>query len=207
MRRLLVGVIAAGALCTTSGGRAHAQTYSLLKFGVGGGPSFPIGDLGDVVGVGFNARAILGLGAPGLPVGVRVEATYDWFPLKDEVRESACAGRSTCSVSGNAGVVSGTLNVVYAFPVTTRARPYVIGGGGVYHQRLRVDVTGAGGTETGSGVASQTRAGVNVGAGFRYDYRRWNIFAEARFVNVFTKDIGGTGSASRFVPVTIGVIF
>jgi opacity protein-like surface antigen len=208
MRRLLVGAIAVGALCAASVGRAHSQAFSLLKFGFGGGPSFPVGDLVEVAATGFNVRGIIGLGAPGLPVGLRAEVTYDWFPLASDVKERACAGFSACSVSGNVGVLSGALNGVYAFPVTTRARPYVVGGVGVYHQRLSADVSVPGVVESGpSDDDSQTRVGLNIGAGFRYDVRRWNIFAEARFVNVFTKDTGSTGGASRFVPVTVGVIF
>jgi opacity protein-like surface antigen len=213
MRRLLVGAIAVGALCTASAGRARAQAFNPLKFGFGGGPSFAVGDLGDLAATGFNVRGIVGLGAPGLPVGLRAELTYDWFPLKRDVMERACSGFSAqCTISGNVGVLSGALNGVYAFPVTTRARPYVVGGVGVYHQRLSSDITVADNGEarpvaTGPGDDSQTRAGLNIGAGFRYDIRRWNIFAEARFVNVFTKDTGGTGGASRFIPVTVGVIF
>ena len=212
MRRLLVGAIACGALCATHAGPAHAQAFSLLKFGVGAGPAFPVGDLGDVVATGFNARGIVGLGAPGLPVGLRAELGYHWFPLQRDAMESACSGfGGQCTISGNVGILSGALNGVYAFPVTTRARPYVVGGVGVYNQRLSTDISvESGGTSRPVEEDfddSQTRAGLNIGAGFRYDVRRWNVFAEARFVNVFTKDTGATGSASRFVPVTIGVIF
>ena len=206
MRRLLVGAIAVGALCAAAAGRAPAQALSLIKFGLGAGPSFPIGDLGDVAAVGFNVRGIVGLGAPGLPVGLRAELTYDWFPLQRDFTERVCSEFSgECSISGNVGVFSGALNGVYAFPVTTRARPYVVGGVGVYHQRLSADVNGG-----GSGIGgddSQTRAGLNIGVGFRYDIRRWNVFSEARLVNVFTKDTGPGGGASQFIPLTIGVIF
>ena len=211
MRRLLVGAIAVGSLCAAPAERALCQTYSLLKFGVSGGPTFPIGDLGDVAAVGFNARGIVGLGAPGLPVGLRAELAYHWFPLRGDFKESVCSGfGATCTISGNVGMLSGALNGVYAFPVTTRARPYVVGGVGVYQQRLNVDVESggsSGGVQDGSADDSQTRAGLNIGAGIRYDIQRWNIFTEARLVNVFTKDTGSTGGASRFVPVMIGIIF
>ena len=213
MRRLLVGAIAAGALCAAIAERAHAQTFSLLKFGFAVGPSFPVGELGDVVSTGFNARGIVGLGAPGLPVGLRAELTYDWFPIQRDAMQRTCSVFGfQCTISGNVGILSGALNGVYAFPVTTRARPYVVGGVGVYHQRFNADISSENGGTGGPAQLdevddSQTRAGLNVGAGFRYDIRRWNVFSEARFVNVFTKDTGGTGGASRFIPVMVGVIF
>ena len=213
MRRLLVGAIAVGSLCAASAGRVRCQTYSLVKFGFAGGPTFPVGDLGDVAAIGFNMRGIVGLGAPGLPIALRAELAYHWFPLRDDFKESVCSALGgECTVSGNVGILSGALSGVYAFPVTTRARPYVVGGVGVYRQRLSADITVESGGPSGpvqGGPAddSQTRAGLNLGAGFRYDIRRWNVFAEARLVNVFTKDTGSTSGASRFVPVMIGVIF
>jgi opacity protein-like surface antigen len=208
MQRLLVGAIAVGALCTAPAGRADSQAYSLIKFGFAGGPSFPVGDLGDVAAIGFNVRGIVGLGAPGLPVGLRAELTYDRFTLQRDFKESACSGLTACSISGNVGVLSGALNGVYAFPVTTRARPYVVGGVGVYHQRLSTDISAGGGpVEDGVGDDTQTRLGLNIGAGVRYDIRRWNVFTEARLVNVFTKDTGPGGGASQFIPVMVGVIF
>ena len=206
MRRLLVGAIAVGALAAAPAERAYCQAVSLVRFGAGAGPSFPIGDLGDVAAIGFNVRGIVGLGAPGLPVGLRAELTYDWFPLQRDFTDQVCAGFSQCTVSGNVGVFSGAVNGVYAFPVTTRARPYVVGGVGVYHQRLSTDISAGGGGSV-EGDDSQTRAGLNIGVGLRYDIRRWNVFTEARLVNVFTKDTGPGGGSSQFIPVTVGVIF
>jgi opacity protein-like surface antigen len=96
---------------------------------------------------------------------------------------------------GKYQVISGTANAVYAFSVAaeTQFRPYLIGGGGIYNVKNKPD----------AGISvSDTKFGINVGAGFDIKTSGIGVFVEGRFHNVFV-----TGSDFHYIPITVGVRF
>jgi opacity protein-like surface antigen len=78
--------------------------------------------------------------------------------------------------------------------------PYLIAGGGAYNVKLKAD----GATDN----PSETKIGINAGAGFDYSVGSATVFIEGRFHNVFMGDASDVGPKNlSFVPITIGVKF
>jgi hypothetical protein len=91
-------------------------------------------------------------------------------------------------------MIVGTLNAVWMFPMTQpyTVRPYLIGGGGIYNERC-------------DSCPSQTKFGLNGGAGITVPLSGFSTIIEARFHVVF--DSEGGGSNSYFVPISVGLLF
>jgi hypothetical protein len=158
---------------------AAAQTP--VEFGVGAGISIPSGATSNGLNTGWHGTALVQFKPPASPVGFQVDASYNHLGLDGG--------------GGKYQVISGTANAVYTFSVApgTQFRPYLIGGGGVYNLKLKPD----------AGVSSSdTKFGINVGAGFNVKTSGVGLFVEARFHNVFV-----SGSDFHYIPITAGVRF
>jgi opacity protein-like surface antigen len=128
----------------------------------------------------------------GWPVGIQVDGQYQQYKLDESV---VGAG------SLKDRLILGTANVVYKFKTSEGStfRPYLIGGGGVYN----VKTTGS--SDVGTIIDtenSETKFGVNAGAGFDFKAGSAGLFVEGRFHDVFT-----SGNDVQFIPVTLGVRF
>ena len=104
---------------------AHAQG---LSFGVGGGIVVPTGSLSDGLGTGWSGTAQLRVKPPVSPLGFQVDAFYTRFSLD--------------GIDGHSRMLGGTANAVFAFPGASPARPYLLGGVGVYNGKTSVDGLG-----------------------------------------------------------------
>ncbi|HEX5385932.1 MAG TPA: porin family protein [Gemmatimonadales bacterium] len=182
MRGMIRTMMAAGCLVVAGAVTAEAQTP--VQFGVGGGVSIPTGSTSDGLKLGFNGQALVRFTPPASPVGFQIDGMYQQFKAKT----------NTFGLDKDQ-IISGTADVVYDFPVSeeTRIRPYLIGGGGVYNLKSKF-------TDGSSG--SDTKFGLNAGAGFDFGVSGATIYAEGRFHNVFV-----TGSDVKFIPITVGVKF
>jgi len=105
--------------------------------------------------------------------------------------------RAQATGEGHTQIINGTANVVFSFPVSeeTRFRPYILGGVGVYNVKFKLDA----GTS-----ASDTKFGINAGAGFDIGFGGGTFFAEGRFHNVFISD---PGDDVKLIPISVGVRF
>ena len=175
----------------------------LVRFGAAGGVTVPTGDLNDVSNVGWHAGAIVDLGFPLVALGFRIDGM--WHQLGSE---SVTAGSTTAELKTR--IIAGTLNATYAFGLDAPVRFYLIGGLGVYNLRNKVEVTGG----TVDGVASrsdsETKFGLNAGAGFRFPLATHSAFVEARWHNIFSagpEDSSGDRSSARVVPISAGFTF
>jgi opacity protein-like surface antigen len=194
-------------LLALSASAVHAQTpvgpTRPVSFGVSGGLSIPTGDAGDVFASGFNVDALVELQPrPASPLAFRLEAGYQRFELKDEVRDLFEEFGGDIDV--NARIFSGVANVLYKFPGTT-VRPYVLGGVGVFN---------FGGSATISGFeefeeeldaeesGSTTAFGYNVGGGLEVPLSGLTAFGEVRF-----QQIRIDGSGFNIVPIKVGIRF
>lgn len=201
MRRVRLAVLVPflfGALPAT----AAAQSYG-PEFSVGLGPTVPSGRFADQNLTGYNVTLGLGGEPEGWPVGVRVEGIYNGFTLASGVY--ACDG-STCGRTSS--VAGGTLNLVYDRLLPRRrterrrGRPastlFVIGGLGLYqvHAIAGTIITPAG---PGYASATQSYAGWNLGGGIRFPVGGISAYVEAR--------VHALETGTRFVPVTVGLIF
>ena len=149
-------------------GTAPAQG---VRFGVGGGPTLSFAEGG---GTDFHAMATLGLGGSAdKPLGFRIDGMWQFLENGE-------------SIIGNG-------NLVYAFGVseTTRFRPYLIGGAGIYHT-AQEDSPG------------NSEFGINAGAGFLVPIGGGtvNLFGEARLHNIFRE-----GGSTRLLPISAGFMF
>ena len=175
-----VAAVALGMLVSTSA--LHAQG---AEFSLGGGVDLPLGDFDDVAKMGFHGLAGVSVVPANSPVGIQVDGNYSQF--KDDT-----------PLDIKFQLIYGTANIVYKFKTSeeSRFRPYLIGGGGVYNFKAKGDDVLAGVDD------SQTKFGINAGAGFDIKAGSAGVFIEGRFHDVFT-----TGSNTTFIPLTIGVRF
>jgi hypothetical protein len=172
---VVAGAIAMGLLAPM------AAAQMPLEFGVGAGISIPSGTTNDGLKTGWHGTALVQFKPVASPVGFQVDASYHQMGFDGG--------------GGKDQVISGTANAVYTFSVApeTQFRPYLIGGAGVYNIKAKPDL--------GSSF-SDTKFGINIGAGFNFKTSGVGLFVESRFHNVFVP-----GSDFHFIPITVGVRF
>ncbi len=194
MTRIFAGftALALGAVMSASAVQAQEITTTRpFSFGVAGGLTVPVGDLGDVTSNGFNVRGIVRWARPDLPINFRGELGYTGLAGKNiSIGSTALDGPDT-------RIFSAVANAMYTIRGTALPeqgmRPYAIGGAGVYNfDYRRGNVDTAGGT---------TAMGLNAGAGLRFRLAGLNSFAEARYHHVFSEQ------PTNFIPISFGVLF
>jgi hypothetical protein len=164
----------------------RVEGQGLISAGIGGGLTMPVGALGDVANTGWRALGTIKVGVPLVPVGLRLDASYDRFGYQRTL--IGAAGSETGSQSVFAGTVNGTLRLS-PLPLIT---PYAIAGFGPYHTSC-------------SGPASCTSAthvGYNAGLGVYFGALLIHGFAEVRYHYVSMP-----GGNIQYVPVTVGLLF
>ena len=129
-----------------------------------------------------------------MPLRFRAALGYEKFDIEDIVPGQ----------EGDGKILSGIGNVMVTFPLGP-ARPYVTAGLGAFHVKRRVEGSG---TTTRS---SETKFGIDAGAGVEFRIGVLKGFVEGRVENAFTDDgfnpaLAGGGSTT-IVPVTFGLIF
>lgn len=181
MTRNIFPSLAVAALISLGAHTAEAQQG--LMFGVGGGATIPLGNFDDVAKTGWHGMAVVGYNSPSSPVGFRVDGLY---------------GENDFDASGGKTKLAGGLaSAIYAFSTGGKARPYLIGGAGLFNVKASVNVGG----NTVEDSETKFAAGGGLGLAFPIgsDSR---LFLEGRYVSVFTD----TRSTS-FIPLTVGVTF
>jgi len=167
---------AVGLALALSWGSASAQ----LRLGVAGGPVYPAGELGDVVGRGFAAGAVLDAGFPLFPLGLRGDVAFQYLPATGP--------------HSDLHQLSATLNARFSVLPLPVLSPYLTAGVGVYSSDFHHDLTAP---EPGR----TTETGFNAGVGVRVNLIVFRPFLEARYHRVMADPVRG------FVPVTVGVFF
>ncbi len=177
MKTTLVRGVAVGVALALSAHVAQAQSGTSLGFG--GGAAMPTGSFGDAATTGWSSQLVARVKPGSSPVGLQVDGFYNRFGLEG-------------GIDGNTRLMGGTANAVFAFPGASRARPYLIGGVGLYNGKVSIDGLGA--------SESQTDFGANAGAGFDVAVgKRAAVFAEGRFHAIFMDE------TAYMVPVTLGL--
>lgn len=182
----LLGLAGALALLT---GVAGAQDSKPVSFGVMGGLSMPMGNLGDFYDSGYNITG-----------NVYFTPSASRFMIRGDVGYDSFGGQSIAGVgSADLSVLSASGNVI--FPLRSNMaegsiRPYLIAGGGAYRSSFKGDILGASDSE------SNTDLGIAVGGGLEFKLAGFSTFAEARFTNLFND-----GDSARWIPITFGIRF
>ena len=184
MKSMIRGAVV-GFAVMLSAQAAHAQGMS---FGVGGGVVVPNGTFSDGLSTGWSGSALVRVQPPASPVGLQIDAFYTRFGLDGG--------------GGNSRMIGGTANAVFAFPGVSAARPYLIGGLGLYNGKTTI--TGLGSSD------SQTKFGINAGAGFDFGLGKAKLFAEGRFHAIMKGTVDpttGNEKAAYMIPLTVGLRF
>jgi opacity protein-like surface antigen len=163
-----------------------AQAQAGLSLGVGAGAVIPTGSMADINTMGWTGQASLRVKPAVSPLGFQVDASYSRLGLDSDL------------VEGHTQTIAGTANALYAFPSAAVARPYLIGGVGVYNMKATVDdVSG-----------SATKFGANAGAGFDLKLGSAALYAEGRLHAIFKGGFDsetGEEATAYMIPLTVGL--
>ena len=175
----LIRALMAGLGLGLSAVAVSAQTP--VQFGVAAGVSVPTGSTSDGLKTGWHGLALLQFKPASTPVGFQIDGSYNQLGFDGG--------------GGKEEVIAGTANLVYEFATSAESqfRPYLIGGGGVYNLKSKPDAGAS---------FSDTKFGINVGAGFNFKLSGVGLFMEGRF-----HDILVSGSDFHYIPITAGVRF
>ena len=183
MRRFfsIVAILSLGFLAVSVPALAQ-KTYAV---GVGGGASVPVGKLSDNQRTGYNGIVVLAVGVAELPIGVRLDGIYNTFV----VRTAPVGGASASDLR----VLGALGNLIYAFS-GTRAKPYLIVGGGLYNTKSDTP-----------GEKSENNFGFNAGLGATFAIGPFATFLESRYHSISRS--ADKGGVIQFVPITVGLLF
>ncbi|HVJ99978.1 MAG TPA: outer membrane beta-barrel protein [Gemmatimonadales bacterium] len=165
-----------------------AQAQGGLSFGLGAGVVVPSGSMADLNSTGYTGQASLRMQPAASPLGFQVDGFYTRLGLQDDI-------------AGHSQMIGGTANAVYAFSGASAARPYLIGGLGVYNTKLTLD---------GFGSGSDTKFGANAGAGFDFKLGAASLYAEGRFHTIFKAAVDAETlqeTTAYMIPITVGLRF
>jgi opacity protein-like surface antigen len=187
-------VVGAGALLIAATAQAqNADAGRPIKLGGALGATLPLGDFGDAADLGFHVGGLIEYKPASLPATLRGEITYNRNSLKEGFFDEIPG----VDVDGTSSMINFIGNVVFPFgDAASTARPYGIGGLGLYRLKFSGDVAGFDVSET------QTKFGLNVGGGFTFNLSGFETFVEARFHSVFTDE-----SNTNFIPLSFGFKF
>jgi opacity protein-like surface antigen len=187
-------VIGASALLIAATAHAQGTSPSGRPFKLGGqlGASVPMGDFGDGADLGFHLGGLIEYKPASLPMSLRGELTYHRNGLKDDF-----FGSDFGSIDGNFSQIDFVGNALMPFgDAASTARPYVIGGLGLYRLKASAEYEGIDISDT------QTKFGLNFGAGLTFNLSGFETFVETRFHSVFAED-----SNMNFIPLSFGFKF
>ena len=187
--RHTASAIALASLVLVTGAAAQnaATAGAGMQFGIGGGLSMPMGDFGDAVETGFNVHGMLGFNPAMIPFGVRLDVGYDRWGFKGDA-----------DIDGSFSSISGALDAIFKLPGTS-VSPYILAGPGLNHLKADFD------DDLGDDDLvdeSQTKFSINAGGGIQFNLAGMATHLEAKVVNIFTE-----GEATRYIPITFGVMF
>jgi opacity protein-like surface antigen len=162
----------------------------LVSIGVGGGMTVPVSDASLAFKNGINAQGFVRLNLPLVPVKPRFDLCYSRFDL-DDVQ---------LGVPGTGQILAGLANLQFFIMPAGPVRPYLIAGLGAYNMKTETEGAGA-------ASVSETRFGINGGAGVAIHLGPANAYLEGRVDNVYTQAGLIDSQQVRVIPVTFGIVF
>jgi hypothetical protein len=184
MRSMIRGAVA-GLVLVLVAQAAHAQAG--LSLGLGGGVVVPTGTMADGIQTGWNGMVVARAKPALSPVGLQLDGFYNRFALQG-------------GVDGHSRMLGATADAVFALPSAMMARPYLLSGVGMYSGKTSIEGLGS--------SQSQTKFGLNAGAGFDFGFGGARLFAEGRFHAILkgvTDPSTGAEKTGYMVPLTVGL--
>ena len=183
--------------------------------GLGGGTNFPQNEINTYYDAGYNVNGQLGWDPQSSPLGLRLNLNYNRLNGRNLGIQTVDAGGVTTTLRQDlrdADLYSAFLDAKLRLPfgrfLGATSGLYAVGGGGVAYFRNYANFQRVTGTAGGDDVISPfnaedvTRFGINGGAGLSWGIGNVSLFAEGRYVRVFTQ-----GRDTDYVPVTVGLTF
>ena len=193
--RLLLGAgaLLIAATATEAQGTSGSSSGRPFKLGGALGATIPLGDFGDGADLGFHLGGLVEYKPQSVPVNLRGEITYHRNGLKDDFFDVPGVG----NIDGTFSMINVVGNAILPLgDAAATARPYVMGGLGLYRMKASAEFAGLDISDT------QTKFGINVGGGFTFNLSGFETFIEARFHSVFTED-----NNTNFIPISFGFKF
>lgn len=185
----LVSVTAVAASILVAASVASAQANIPRPYAVGAyaGASMPLGDFKDQADLGYHVGAFLSTALSG-NLSVRLDGAYSDFGTKRVTFSDAM-------VSFKTSLVHTTLNAEYSLGTQTEmagggALPYISGGAGFYRFSYDDVCTGTGCSSGTSGSSTETRWGLNGGAGAVFFLSGFTPFIDIRLHTIAPKGAG-----------------
>ena len=205
---------------------ALAQDHP-VNFSLGGGVTFPQGDVADSFDMGGHFLAGLAFNFSD-NVGFETDYQFHWMGGPDRTFASAVGGASPVLIESNHQIHMGTFNIVVRTPSSSPVAAYFLAGPGVYNRKVQLTTPAVGvttvcdpywyvcfpvavSTDQIVGDRSRTDFGVNFGGGVSFGGAA-RFFVEARYHMVFGDEINVPGGTARstdaqYFPITFGVRF
>lgn len=168
-------------------GAQVAEAQAGLSLGLGAGAVVPTGSMADVNSMGWTGQVALRVKPAVSPLGFQVDGFYSRLGLENDL-------------DGHSRMIGGTANAVFAFPSAAVARPYLLGGLGLYNGKTTLDGVGS--------SDSETKFGANAGAGFDLKLGSAALYAEGRFHAIFKGAVDTQTLEEKtafMVPLTVGL--
>lgn len=170
---------------------AQASSDKPVSFGVSGGLSLPMGDLGDGAESGFAVAGHVYFKPAGITaLRFRGDVSYDRWGVERRLTGGV--------VDANLRALGVVANAIFdvASSNTSTVKPYLLGGVGLFNAKATASAGSLSASE------SDTNLGVQVGGGLTFQLSGFSTFLEAKYVNAFTE-----GDNSTWIPITFGVRF
>jgi len=212
MTRRYVPLLAAALAIAASSSIARAQftaatqsTHHWLAIGLAGGEIVPTGNATTDYKNSFQGEGVVVINLGILPE-LRFTFGYQRFNFKQQLLTSLGYPQATGGYNNVLNGVAGTRIDLIRGPV----RPYLTLGVGAFNFKTTIDTTASSGY-SGSGTpafASQTKFGLNGGAGIALHTGRIEAFVEGTVQNVYTNS-GFISSAKQIqaIPISFGLLF
>jgi hypothetical protein len=208
--QVALAALAGMGVVDTAGAQKAATSYS---FGIGAGWALPKGVFGDGTRAGYEVSGQVLVLAPGAPIGLRFDGSFDHFRATPGLIDLL-----PTATSGSAAIGALTLDMVAGTPNGKGFHPYAMGGAGGYLRHVEVYRTagtavlwnepfwgfsdGAVSTTATHETDTQLRFGVNYGVGFSVGIKAISLYAEARYHIIYTSD-----EHTNMLPITLGLRF
>jgi hypothetical protein len=187
---------------------ADAQDARRVHVSVGASASYPSGRFNERADVGAGVTGSLEYELPRVPLGLRVDASYDRFGLP-----SRYLTRFAGADDGHTGITSLGATGVWRARWRANLQPYALAGVSVYRRHLEVTeptrvvfadpfwglVESAAPTQVVADTRTVNKVGVSGGLGVRYRFGPASAFLEGRYTTAYTRH------RTRYVPVTLGL--
>jgi len=166
-----------------------AQAQRSYTIGISAGAAIPTGKFSEGHSKGQTITGFIALGMDELPIGVRLDGTYNTF-----------SGRAVTPAGGGAAAETPDLrllglvgNIVFTASGST-AKPYLVGGAGFYNSKTNAP-----------DARSRNDLGFSIGLGSTFNLGPLASVVEARFHSISREP--EDGGSIHFVPVTLGIMF